>query len=96
MQDPSCYRTIIGKLNFLAQTRPDLSYAMQTLCQFMQSPRTSHMIAVEHTLRYLKGIAGQGILVSANGPLLLKAFFDSDWAKTLCYWIYGSAGYFSH
>ena len=47
----------------------------------MQSPRTSHMIALEHTLRYLKGIVGQGILLSANGPLLLKAFSDSDWAS---------------
>ena len=36
------------------------------------------MIAVKHTLRYLKGTAGQGILVKANGPLLLQAFFDSD------------------
>jgi len=81
LQDPSYYRTIIGKLNFLTNTRPDISYAVQTLSQFMQSPRTSHMIALEHTLRYLQGTAGQGILLRADGPLLLKAFSDSDWAS---------------
>lgn len=81
LQDPSYYRTIIGKLNFLTHSRPDLSYTVQTLSQFMQSPRTSHLQALEHTLRYLKGTSGQGILLQADGPLLLKAFSDSDWAS---------------
>jgi len=47
----------------------------------MQAPRTSHMLALEHTLHYLKGTSGQGILLKANSPLLLKAFSDSDWAS---------------
>ena len=32
------------------------------------------MIALEHTLRYLKGTIGQGILLKANDPRLLKVF----------------------
>ena len=81
LQDPSHYRTIIGNLNFLTNSRPDISYAVQTLSQFMQSPRSSHLLALEHTLRYLKGTSGQGILLKADGPLILKAFSDSDWAS---------------
>jgi len=81
LQDPSVYRSLISKLNFLTHTRPDLSFAVQTLSQFMQYPRTSHMMAREHTLRYLNGNARQGILLNANGPLLLQAFSDSDWAS---------------
>jgi len=78
LQDPSHYRSIVGKLNFLTHSRPDLSYTVQTLSQFLQSPRTSHMMALEHTLRYLRGTTGQGILLKADGPLVLKAFSNSD------------------
>ena len=63
LQDPSYYRTIIVKLNFLTHIRPDLSYTLQFLSQFMQPPRASHFLALEHTLRYLAGSSGQGILL---------------------------------
>ena len=81
LQDPSYYKTIIGKLNFLTHSRPDLSFAVQTLSQFMQTPRLPHLQALEHTLRYLKGTSRQGILLNASGPMRLQAFCDSDWAS---------------
>ena len=65
----------------LTHSIPDLSYAVLTLSQFMQSPRSSHLLALEHTLKYLKGIPGQGIFLQANGHLILKAFSDSHWAS---------------
>ena len=79
--DPTLYRIQMGKLNFLSNTRPDLSFAVQTLSQFMQNPKTTHMQALLHTLRYVKGTVGQGLLLKASDQLSLTAFSDSDWAS---------------
>lgn len=68
VEDPTLYRTYIGKLYFLSNTRPDISFAVQTLGQFMQQP-TSHMAALDHLLRYISGSAGQGILLRDTDSL---------------------------
>ena len=74
-------RTLVGKLNYLTNTRPALSYTVQTLSQYMHAPRTSHWSALQHTLRYLAGTATQGILLKASDKLKLQAFSDADWAS---------------
>ncbi|XP_056697421.1 uncharacterized mitochondrial protein AtMg00810-like [Spinacia oleracea] len=74
------YRCYVGKLNFLTHTRPDISFAVQTLSQFMHSPKYQHIDALSHTLRYINSTAGQGILLKATDKLTLQAFSDSDWA----------------
>ena len=81
LTDPTTYRTYIGKLNFLSNTRPDISFAVQTLSQFMQQPTSTHMEALEHLLRCISGTSGQGILLQGVDSLQLAAYSDSDWAS---------------
>lgn len=77
--NPTLYRSLVGKLNFLTHTRPDLSYSVQALSQHMQSPAVAHFDALIHTLGYLSATMGQGILLSGSDNLTLQAYSDSDW-----------------
>lgn len=82
--DPTPYRKLVGKLNFLSNTRPDLSFSIQHLCQFMQQPTHLHWNAAIHVLQYLKGTIHLGLLLSSANDFSLKASCDSDWASCSC------------
>lgn len=80
LPDPSVYRRLVGKLNFLQHTRPDISFAVQHLSQFFMAPRVPHMLVGIHVLRYLLNDPAQGILLSSSTNFSLQAYADSDWA----------------
>lgn len=54
LSDATTYRSIVGALQYLTMTRPDLSYAVNQVCQFMHAPTTTYFEAVKRILRYLK------------------------------------------
>ena len=80
LEDPKPYKSLIGNLNFLTNTRPDLAFTVQNLSEFMQSPRTSHWQALTHTQNYVYSTYGQGIVIKGVDHLSLHAYTDSDWA----------------
>ncbi|KAB5514182.1 hypothetical protein DKX38_028088 [Salix brachista] len=53
--DPSQYRSIVGALQYLTLTRPDLSYSVDYVSQFMHNPTVSYWKLVQRILRYLRG-----------------------------------------
>jgi Reverse transcriptase (RNA-dependent DNA polymerase) len=58
--DPTRYKSIVGSLRYLLNTRPDLAYSVGIVSRFMESSTTEHMAAVKHIMRYVKGTTGMG------------------------------------
>ncbi|KAJ0568794.1 putative RNA-directed DNA polymerase [Helianthus annuus] len=77
--DANQYRRLVGRLLYLQATRPDITYSVNVLSQFVGDPRANHMEAAMRVLRYLKGTPGQGILLSKGGGTNLVGYTDSDW-----------------
>uniref|UniRef100_A0A2N9FWB6 Uncharacterized protein n=1 Tax=Fagus sylvatica TaxID=28930 RepID=A0A2N9FWB6_FAGSY len=83
LPDPTLYWQLVGSLIYLTVTRPDISYAVHQVSQFMSAPRSTHYAAVLRILRYLKGTLFHGLHFSAQSPLTLRAYSDADWAGDL-------------
>ncbi|XP_057991650.1 uncharacterized mitochondrial protein AtMg00810-like [Hevea brasiliensis] len=79
-EDPERYRRLVGKLNYLTVTRPDIAYAVSVVSQFMSSPTVAHWEALKQILCYLKGAPGRGLLYGNHGHLNIECFSDADWA----------------
>ncbi|KAJ0818040.1 putative RNA-directed DNA polymerase [Helianthus annuus] len=77
------FQKLIGKLIYLSLTRPDISYTVQFLSQFMHSPKEVHLSLALRLLRYLKQSPGKGLSFKKSSKLELYGFADSDWAKCL-------------
>ena len=77
------YRHLVGKLNYLTITRPNISFAISVLSQYMKDPCLPHWEAVIRIVRYLKSHLGYGLLYKANGHLEIEAYTNANWAGSL-------------
>jgi hypothetical protein len=66
VEDTITYRCIVGSLIYMTIIRPDLSYAVGMMSQFMQTPRKPHLDRVRRILRYIKHTLHCGILYEAK------------------------------
>ncbi|OIS98281.1 putative mitochondrial protein [Nicotiana attenuata] len=80
LRDPTRYRRLVGKFNYLTVTRPDISYRVSVVSQFMDSPCDSHWDAVVRILRYIKSVPGKGLLFEDRGHEQIVGYTDADWA----------------
>lgn len=81
--DATCYRSLVGALQYLTLTRPDLSHAVNLVCQFMHQPTTLHFQAVKCILWNPQGTISHGLRILATPSLNLYIFFDADWGGCL-------------
>lgn len=75
------YQHVIGKLIYLTITRPDITFAIHILCQFMQNPTCVHMQVAKRVLRYLLGTVSEGVFLAFQSGAMLTAYTNSDWAS---------------
>lgn len=79
--DATLYRSIIGSLRYLVNTRPDIAHAVGIVSRFMEKPSSHHWTAVKQILRYLKGTMDYGCRFQAGrGEVELVGYSDSDHA----------------
>ena len=75
------YRKLVGKLNYVTNTRPDIAFLVQYLSQFLQAPTKSHMTTALYTLPYIKKDPSQGLFFNNMSDYILEAYCHFDWAQ---------------
>ncbi|XP_019055171.1 PREDICTED: uncharacterized protein LOC109115495 [Nelumbo nucifera] len=77
------FRSTVGALQYLSFTRPDISFAVSKVYQFMNASTSNHWTTVKRILHYLKSTIYYGLCLTSNKSLQLHAFSDADWTGCL-------------
>jgi len=83
VEDTTMYRRIVHSLIYMTITRPNLSYAVGMVSQFMQTPRKPHLDAVRRILRYVKHTLQCGIFYETKSQLQVHGYTDANWASNV-------------
>ena len=81
--DQTLYRSMIGKLQYVVHTRPNIVLAVDIVERFLTKPRENHMMPIKRILRYLKGIEDYFLWYKLRGNINLNVFTDADWARNI-------------
>ncbi|KAK9101268.1 hypothetical protein Scep_024698 [Stephania cephalantha] len=83
MADAKLFRSLVGGLIYLTNTRPDIAFSVGVISRFMQEPSKIHFGAAKRILRYVAGTMEYGIWYTKVVNFRLCGFTDSDWAGSL-------------
>ena len=78
------FRSLIGRLWYLMNTRPDLTFSVTYLSRFMDKPSLEHLVATKRIMRYLKGTVNFGLMYNrGDRDLTITGYSDSDFARDI-------------
>ncbi|GKF55727.1 ribonuclease H-like domain-containing protein [Tanacetum coccineum] len=72
------YRSLVGSLQYLTFTLPDISYAVQQVCLYMHDPWKPHFSALKRIFRYVQGTLDYGLHLFASSTTSMVAYSDAD------------------
>jgi histone deacetylase 1/2 len=79
-EDSTKYRNMVGALQYLTLTRPDICFAVNKVCQFLHAPTTVHWSVVKRILRYIQGSLTIGLKFRKSPSMVLSDFSYADLA----------------
>ena len=72
VSDPSLYRSLVGALQYLTLTRPEIAFAVQ------HDPREPYLTALKDIMHYLKGTISHDLQLNKSSITDRVAYSDAD------------------
>jgi hypothetical protein len=82
-KDATQYRSLVGALQYLTLTRPDITFPVNKICQFLHAPTTVHWMAAKRILKYIKSCTSIGLRICRSSSTLVSGYSHVDWAECL-------------
>jgi hypothetical protein len=81
--DGTVYRSIVGSLRYLVNTRPNLTFVVGYVSHFLEEPQEDHLAAVKKILCYVAGTCNWGLWFGRKkgNHALLTVFSDADFTR---------------
>lgn len=82
LADGTEYRSMVGALQHLTMTRPDIAYSVHVVSQYMHAPCTTHLFAIKRIFRYLRGTLDHSLHLQPTSSFsVVVVYSDTNWAR---------------
>jgi len=77
------YKSIVGSLMFLTNTRPNIAFTTSLVSRYISDPFDSHMKEAKRIMRYVEGTTNFCIHYTKHGSVKLVGYSDSNWGSNI-------------